>query len=80
MNALKFSRQWLGPALAASLWIGFAAAPGPGLTAAEIDAIWGHPAVQGDQAPHPHAPQAQAPQDPAHALPSRPAVSARDSK
>jgi hypothetical protein len=41
MSARRLLERWLGAALAASLWIGFAPAPAPGLNAAEIAAIWG---------------------------------------
>ena len=44
MSARTLSRRWLGPAIAASLWIGFAPAPAPGLSTAAIAAILGHTA------------------------------------
>jgi hypothetical protein len=52
MSARRLSERWLGPLLAASLWVGFAPAPAPALTAAEIAAIWGRGAPKPEAAVH----------------------------
>jgi hypothetical protein len=78
--ALNVIRRYLNPALAASLWIGFAAAPGPGLTAAESAAIWGHATSKADQAPRKQPQQAQPLQDPASLVPDRLTALPKDSK
>jgi hypothetical protein len=75
MIALNVIRRSLGPALAASLWFAFAAAPGPVLTEAEMAAIWGRATPQADQTPRTQPQQAQAPSDPAFSTPHRPAAS-----
>ena len=46
MNAQTFPRRWLAPALAASLWIGFAPAPFSSVSPDTIVALWGHPAQE----------------------------------
>jgi hypothetical protein len=76
MIALNVIRRWVGPALAASLWFGFAAAPGPALTAAEMAAIWGPAKPQADETSRTQPQQAQAPSDPASSTPRGPAAAA----
>ena len=80
MIALNIIRRWFGPALAVSLWFGFAAAPGPVLTAAEMAAIWGPAKPQADQSSRTPLQQAQAPSDPASSTPRGPAASASHPK
>jgi hypothetical protein len=76
MSVRTKSRRWLAPALAASLWVGFAPAPGPGLSAAEIAAIWGRTGPRTEAA----APaQPQSPR-PAHAPSPAAAKSATDAR
>ena len=76
MIALTVIRRWFGPALAASLWFGFAAAPGPALTAAEMAAIWAPAKPQADQTSRTQPQQAQAPSDPVSSTPHPSAASA----
>jgi len=75
MIALNVIRRSLGPALAASLWFAFAAAPGPVLSAADMAAIWGQATPQADQTPRAQPQQAQAPSDPASSAPHPPTAS-----